>query len=159
MVCLFMVDIVVALVGSRRRSMLGKGNLSFGRALFNLKESTPINLHIFLIAPPVAFFFNTDNWLLTRIGPRFLGSAPKFTSSNSSFGGTYAFLSISISFSGIFISSILALFRVPEQLHILRILMNLFPSSIFFCPKDPLNHKYCFLLLLLPRQEPLGFLM
>ena len=57
MVCLFMVDIVVALVGSIRRSILGKGNLSFGRALFNLKEFTPINLHIFSIAPPVDFFF------------------------------------------------------------------------------------------------------
>ena len=55
-VCLCMVDIVVALVGSMRRSMLGKGNLSFGRALFNLKEFTPINLHIFSIAPPVALF-------------------------------------------------------------------------------------------------------
>ena len=55
--CLFMVDIVVALVGSMRRSMLGKGNLSFGRALFNLEEFTPINLHIFSIAPPVALFF------------------------------------------------------------------------------------------------------
>ena len=56
MVCLFMIDIVVALVGSMRRSMLGKGNLSFGRALFSLKEFTAINLHIFffLIAPPVA---------------------------------------------------------------------------------------------------------
>ena len=47
MVCLFIVDIVVALVGSMRRSMLGKGNLSFGCALFNLKEFTSINLHIF----------------------------------------------------------------------------------------------------------------
>ena len=47
MICLFMVDIVVALVGSMKRSILGKGNLSFGRALFNLKEFTPINLHIF----------------------------------------------------------------------------------------------------------------
>ena len=45
MVCLFMVDIVVALVGSMR-SMLGEGNLSFGCALFSLKEFTPINLHI-----------------------------------------------------------------------------------------------------------------
>ena len=46
-VCLFMVDNAVALVGSIRRSMLGRGNLSFGRTLFNLKEFTPINLHIF----------------------------------------------------------------------------------------------------------------
>ena len=38
--------------------MLGKGNLSFERALFNLKEFTPINLHIFPIAPLVAFFFS-----------------------------------------------------------------------------------------------------
>ena len=56
MVCLFMVDIVVALVGFMRRSMLGEGNLSFGRTLFSLKEFTPINLHIFSIAPPVALF-------------------------------------------------------------------------------------------------------
>ena len=56
MVCFFMVEIVVALVGSMMRSMLGKGNLSFGRALINLKEFTPINLHIFSIAPPVALF-------------------------------------------------------------------------------------------------------
>ena len=56
MVCLFMVDIVVALVGSMRRSMLGKGNLSFGCALFSLKEFTPIYLHIFSIAPPIALF-------------------------------------------------------------------------------------------------------
>ena len=47
MICLFMVDIVVALVGSMKRSILGKGNLSFGCALFNLKEFTSINLHIF----------------------------------------------------------------------------------------------------------------
>ena len=52
-----MVDIVVALVGSMRRSMLGEGNLSFGGALFSLKEFTPINLHILSIAPPVALFF------------------------------------------------------------------------------------------------------
>nr|POE45314.1 hypothetical protein CFP56_31367 [Quercus suber] len=42
----------------------------------------------------------------------------------------YAFLSISISFSGIFKSSILA-----------------FLLQSFFCPRDPLNHRYCFLLL------------
>ena len=139
MVCLFMVDIVVALVGSMRRSMLDKGNLSFGCVLYNLKEFTLINLHIFFNSSTSCFFFfGTDNWLLIRIGPGVLGSAPKFTSSSFSFGRIYAFLSISVSFSRTFISSILAFLLLS-----------------FFCPRDPSNHGYCFLLL---GWEPLGIL-
>lgn len=73
------------------------------------------------------------------MGPGFLRSASKFNYSSFSFGRIYAFLSISISFSRNFKSSILGFLLL----------------SFFICPRGPSNHGYHFLLL---GQEPLGIL-
>ena len=89
-------------------------------------------------APPKwSFSFCTDNWLLIRIGPGFLGSAPKFTSSSFFFGRIYAFFSIFVSFSKTFISSNLAfllLFFLAKGSFKPWVLL---PSSGMGAPQDP----------------------
>ena len=115
--------------------MLGKGNLSFGRALFNLKEFTPINLHIFSIAPPVALFS-----VLTadQDGPWVPCVSPQ------------------VHLFQFFLWQDLCLpFHICKFLQDLRKQYISLPPSFFFYPRDPSNHGHCFLLL---GWEPLGIL-
>ena len=91
-------------------------------------------------------FFCTDNWLLIRIGPGFLGSAPKFTSSSFFFGRIYAFLFISVSFSRTFISSILTFLLLSFSVQGISQTMGI---ASFFWDGSPLGSQ---------RWEPHGIL-